>query len=452
MSSKERKMKRGNLMDVNDNLIGENNEDNHVNESNKMRYYSSGGKKRKVVAGVIALLLVTNGVTAYLSSKISFKVSKDISNGIVINKKPDSKEVNEFSKLFLVKDKLEEYYDGNIDENTLVEGAIKGMTASLNDPYTVFMNQKEFQALNTETEGKYVGLGIQVGVVEDKIVIIAPFDNSPAKKAGLLSGDIIEKVNDVDVAGQDLEKAVSMMKGKKGEEVKLTVMREGKGEFEVSVVRDEIELITVSGEMIDDKVGYVQVSMFDENTADNFKKKLDELSKDGMKSLIIDLRGNPGGLVNECVQFASNFIPKGETVVSTIDKYERKKVYQSEGGDYENLPVVILTDGGTASASEIFSGAMRDYNKATLVGEKTFGKGIVQTVLYRAVDGFGDGTALKVTISSYYTPNGENIHKKGIEPNVKVEYPKELKEQEYTRSADPQFTKALQIAREKLAK
>jgi len=197
--------------------------------------------------------------------------------------------------------------------------------------------------------------------------------------------------------------------------------------------------------MIDSQVGLITVTMFDNNTAQNFKKKLDELKGKGMKSLIIDLRGNPGGLLNECVDMASNFIEKDKVIVSTIDKYNSKKEYKSTGGDYVGLPMTILTDQGSASASEIFSGAMRDYKIGTLVGTTTYGKGVVQTIL-----DIGDGTALKVTISKYYTPNGENINKIGIKPDVQVVYPDSLLSQAYDRSKDPQFTKALEIAKSKI--
>jgi carboxyl-terminal processing protease len=197
--------------------------------------------------------------------------------------------------------------------------------------------------------------------------------------------------------------------------------------------------------MLENNIGYINVSMFDDNTAKNFSDKLKELKDKGMKVLIVDLRGNPGGLLDQCVDMVSNFVPKGKVIVSTIDKYNNKKEYNSKGGNYANIPMVVLTNEGTASASEIFSGAVRDYKIGTLVGTKTFGKGVVQTIIDT-----GNGTALKVTISKYYTPNGENIHHIGIKPDVEVAYPDELLKKAYDRSVDPQFTKALQLAREKV--
>ena len=403
-------------------------------------------KKSKWIIWIIVLVLVTNSITLFVSTRVSLKTP----NGKVLIGREAYDQIVKFQKLFLVRNKLYEYYDGEISDEVLVEGAIKGMTNSLEDPYTVFMNKKEFTDFNSQTEGAYTGLGLQVGVKEDNIVVIAPFDESPAKKAGILPGDIIEKVNGIDVSGKELEKAVSMMKGKENESVTLTISRKEKGSFEVSMKRAKIDLVTVKGEMLESNVGYIALTMFDENTSENFAKKLSELQSKGMESLIIDLRGNPGGLLDQCVDITSNFVPEGKVIVYTIDKNKKKKEYKSKGGLAIGMPLTVLTDEGTASASEIFSGAVRDYKIGTLVGEKTFGKGVVQTMLYRTIDGFDDGTALKVTISKYYTPNGENIHHIGIKPEVQVVYPQELKGKAYNRSLDPQFEKALELAKGKI--
>lgn len=402
--------------------------------------------KRKWIIWIIVLVIVTNAITLFASTQFSLRTP----NGSVLLGRDAYDQVNKFQKLFLVRDKLYELYDGEISDEVLVEGAIKGMTNSLEDPYTVFMNKEEFTDFNTQTEGAYTGLGLQVGVKEDNIVVIAPFDASPAKKAGILSGDVIEKVNGTDVSGKELEKAVSMMKGKENEKVTLTISRKEKGDFDVSMKRAKIELITVKGEMLEGNVGYIQLTMFDENTTENFNKKLEELEGKGMKSLVVDLRGNPGGLLDQVVSLTSNFIEKGKVITYTVDKNEKKTEYKSKGGIAIGMPLTVLTDGGSASASEIFAGAIRDYKVGTLVGEKTFGKGVVQTMLYQNRDGFDDGTALKVTISKYYTPLGENIHHIGIKPEVPVVYPEALKEKPYDRSADPQFIKALELAKDKI--
>lgn len=387
--------------------------------------------KRKWIGCTIAIVLITNILTMFgTTSFITSAQGNTIGN---------------FGRLFEVRNQLYKYYDGSINDSTLVEGAIKGMTSSLNDPYTVFMNKKEFTDFNAQTQGNYSGVGIQVTAKNNNIIIMDVFDNSPSKKAGIIKNDIIQKVNGTSVTGKDLDKAVTLMKGKENTEVTLKLYRENKGSFDVKVKRQKIDIATVKGEMLQDNIGYIQVSMFDENTAKNFKTQLNKLKGQGMKSLVIDLRDNPGGLLDQCVDMVSNFVPSGKTIVSTVDKYNHKKEYKSKGGDFNNLPLTVLTNGNSASASEIFSGAIRDYKIGTLVGEKTYGKGVVQTILDT-----GSGTALKVTVSKYYTPNGENIHKKGIKPNVEVVYPEELKKVAYDRNKDPQFSRALEIAKSKI--
>ncbi|MGH4050649.1 MAG: S41 family peptidase [Clostridium sp.] len=422
-----------------------------MGDENKVKIVGNGSerdkkKKKKWIAMVVVLVLVTNAITLFATTQLSLALP----NGKVLIGREAYDQVLKFQKLFLVRNKLYEYYDGKVSDDVLVEGAIKGMTDSLKDPYTTFMNKQEFTDFNSQTEGAYTGLGLQVGVKDDNIVVIAPFDGSPAKAAGLISGDIIEKVNKTEVTGKELEKAVTMMKGKEGEEVSLTINRAEKGMFDVKMKRAKIDLVTVKGEMLENNVGYIQLTMFDENTSKNFEKKLQELKDKGMKSLIVDVRGNPGGLLDQVVALTSNFVEKGKNITYTIDKNKKKTEYKSNGGIAIGMPLTVLTDGGSASASEIFAGAIRDYKVGTLVGEKTFGKGIVQTMLYRSQDGFDDGTALKVTISKYYTPNGENIHHIGIKPEVEVKFPAALKEKAYDRKTDPQFIKALQLAKDKV--
>jgi len=398
--------------------------------------------KKRWIGFTVAIILLTNVMTFY----VSYKWSLALPNGKVNITRSEYNEFKKLDKLFIVKDNLYKYYDGKITESELIEGAVKGMTDSLKDPYTVYMNQKEWKDFNEQTTGEYVGLGLQVGVKDNKITVIAPFEDSPAQKAGILPEDIIEKVNGTDVTGQDLEKAVSMMKkGKEGEKVTLTLERAGKEPFNVDVKRSKIVMITVKGEILEPGIGYIRLTMFDENTAKNFNAKLKELQGKGMKKLVLDLRGNPGGLLDQCVDVVSNFVPKGKVIVSTIDKNKEEERLNSSGGLAVGMPLVVLVDEGSASASEIVSGAIRDYKVGTLVGKKTFGKGVVQTMLYQKKDGFGDGTALKVTIARYYTPKGENIQGTGINPDVVVEYPTALKEKGYNRSEDPQFKKALDI-------
>ncbi|OFI07501.1 carboxy-terminal processing protease CtpA precursor [Clostridium acetireducens DSM 10703] len=397
--------------------------------------------RKKFIKWTIIIVLLTNLATFFITTTFSLYMP----NGKVVINRQEYNNIMKFQKLFQVRNTLYKYYDGKINENSLLEGAVKGMTSALNDPYTVFMNKKEFEEFSSQTEGNYSGVGLQVQAKDNKIIVVDVFENSPSKKAGILPEDEIQKVNDKDVSGKELEKAVTLMKGEEGTKVKITLYRKDKGNYTVNIKRQKIDLVTVKSEIIEGNIGYIQIYMFDENTSKNFKNKLNELQSKGIKSLIVDLRGNPGGLLDECVDMVSNFVPKGKLVVSTIDKYKNEKKYKSKGGNAIGIPLIVLTNEGTASASEIFAGALKDYNAATLVGKKTFGKGVVQTILDT-----GDGTALKVTVSKYYTPSGKNIHKKGIEPDVQIDYPKELLIKTYDRKEDPQFNKALQLAKDKI--
>lgn len=397
--------------------------------------------KKKWIIWTVVIVILTNIGTFVLSNLIPLYLP----NGKVIIGSKEYDYISKYSKMFLIRNQLYKYYDGKINENDLINGSIKGMVSSLKDPYTVFMNEEEYKSFNAQTEGNYSGIGIQIDTKDDKIIVAKVFDKSPAKKAGILANDEIDKVNGVKVSGKDTTKAISLMKGKEGTEVTIELNRKDKGSYKVTVERAKVALPTVKGEIIENNVGYVKVDMFDEHTGDDFKKSLNNLKSKGMKSLIIDLRENPGGLLDQCIDMASNFIPKGKEIVSTVDKYKNKKSYNSKGGDFIGLPVTILVDGNTASASEVFLGAMKDYNLATVIGTKTFGKGVVQTILE-----IRDGTALKVTISKYYSPNGKNINHIGIKPDVEVKYPKELLNKTYNRSLDPQFKKALQTAKDKI--
>lgn len=442
-------------------------DNNRYNQDEWIRKEEANKKLKGVVllSGIFAIFvgiafsLFLAGMKIDITSrgyKIEFGRSKTEEKVTEENK--DDKEVEvEVDKLAELNERLKtiynriyDYYDGEVDDKVLFDGASKGMVEALGDPYSAYLNTEDYARLTQETSGSYVGLGIYVGVLEDRVVVISPFEDSPADKAGMLPGDIINKVNGLEI-GKDIDKAVGIMKGEKGGVVKINIIREGVEPFDLEVTRDEIKMKSVSGEMIEDGIGYIRLSGFLATSAEDFRNKLTELKKEGAKGIILDLRGNPGGLVSACVAIASEFIPKNDTIVYTLDKYEEKYVYRSRGGIAEGMPLVVLINEGSASASEILSGALRDYKRATLIGEKSFGKGIVQTILDRKRDGFGNGTGLKLTVSSYYTPNGENIHKKGIEPEILIELDEEVLRRE-GRDKDSQFKKALEVIKEKVQK
>lgn len=348
-----------------------------------------------------------------------------------------------FDKLYEVRDVINSQYYQDIDQDALVEGAIKGMVNSVGDPYTVFFNAEEYKEFNDDGDGNYVGIGVIVGIKEDRIVVITPFEGSPAFKAGLRSGDFITKVEGVEYTGTELDKAVSVIKGEEGKPVTLTIMRNGE-EQDITIVRASITIVNVESEMLEGDIAHVTMLQFSNNTAEQVREAMEELRDQGAKGYILDLRGNPGGFLDEAVDVASLFVEKDKTILYTLDKYDQKKEYRSYGGSFIGAPLVVLIDGGSASASEVVSGALKDYEAATLVGQQSFGKGIVQMV-YQV----GDGEAVKVTVSSYYSPDGINIHGEGISPDIEVEIPEDA-EMPLTKENDTQLQKAVEVLREKM--
>ena len=346
---------------------------------------------------------------------------------------------------------IDEYYLNGIDNDKMKDGIYKGMVDSLVDPYTVYYNSEEYKQFTSSSSGTYSGIGVAVSqnVTTGAITIVKTFKKGSGEKEGMKPGDVIYKVEGKRIEGLELSKVVSMIKGEEGTFVKVTVLRDGK-EIEFNLERKKLEVDTVNYRMEDrsgKKIGYISVSEFDEVTASQFKSAISELSKEGMEGLVIDLRDNPGGLLDVTCEMLDRMIKKG-LLVYTVDKYGKRVDEDATDSDSFDKPVAILVNGNSASASEVFSGAMKDYKAATLVGTKTFGKGIVQSIVP-----FGDGTAMKVTVSKYYTPNGVNIHGTGIEPDVVVELSKDAtKNGKYDRKYDNQLTKALDVVVDKLKK
>lgn len=355
--------------------------------------------------------------------------------------------IDKYSSLFLVRDTLIEKYDGEIDDDKLLEGAIKGMTSALDDPYTVFMNNDEFDKLMKQSNGSMTGIGVTVASIDNKITILSILKDSPAEKAGLAEKDVIEKVDDAEYSGDSLSDAISAITSSGNTGVKLTIKRGEAEPFDINIVPEEVKITVVDGEMLDSQLGYIRIKSFmNENTAEDLKNKITELQGQGMKGLIIDLRENPGGLLSQAVGVASQFIPEGKVITYTIDKYDNRNESLSIGGIAEGMPLVILVNGNSASASEVVTGALRDYGAATIVGNTTFGKGIVQQTL-KFNNGIG---GIKVTISKYYTPNGENIHKIGIAPDYEISTPIGIDESGYDRKSDNQLNTAIEKLKEKI--
>ena len=346
---------------------------------------------------------------------------------------------------------IDDYYLNGIDNDKMKDGIYKGMVDSLGDPYTVYYNSEEYKQFTSSSSGTYSGIGVAVSqnVTTGAITIVKTFKKGSGEKEGMKPGDVIYKVEGKKIEGLELSKVVSMIKGEEGTFVKVTVLRDGK-EIEFNLERKKLEVDTVNYRMEDrsgKKIGYISVSEFDEVTASQFKNAISELSKEGMEGLVIDLRDNPGGLLDVTCEMLDRMIKKG-LLVYTVDKNGNRVDEDATDNDSFDKPVAILVNGNSASASEVFSGAMKDYDAATLVGTRTFGKGIVQSIVP-----FGDGTAMKVTVSKYYTPNGVNIHGTGIEPDVVVELSKDAtKNGKYERKYDNQLDKALDVVVDKLKK
>lgn len=334
-----------------------------------------------------------------------------------------SPKLGESSKITQIRQLLKDNFIDKIDskkEDAMEDGEIHGMVDALGDPYTVYMNSKEYKSFNTQITGSYAGIGIYVGVKNNQITVAAPIEGSPADKCGILSGDIIQKVNGTSLSGKELDKAVSLMLGKPGTKVLVTFYRAGKGSFDKQITRAKIVIKSVKGKMLKDDIGYIKITMFDEGTASEFNNALTSLNKKGLKGLIIDLRDNGGGLLDQSSDIADLLLGKG-IIVYTIDNKGHKDTWKSDAKKF-GKPLVLLVNGGTASASEILSGAVRDFKAGTLIGTKTFGKGIVQ-----APFDLSDGSAVKITIAKYYTPSGECIQKKGITPNIVLDLSSDAK-------------------------
>ena len=321
----------------------------------------------------------------------------------------------------------------------------RGYMYSLNDPYSVYYDKDEYTSLNEENSGTYCGIGVQVSqnVYTGIITAVKVFKDSPAQEAGMLPGDILYKVEDIEATGEDLSLLVSdHIRGEEGTKVHLTVYRQSTDEYvEMDVERRMVENPTVEYEMLENKAGYISLSSFEEVSSEQFKKAVDDLTAQGMEKLIVDLRNNGGGVVQAAKEIADYLLPDGKTIVSFKGKGIDDSTYSSDDGHEVDVPIVLLVNGESASASEVLTGALKDNNWATIVGEKTFGKGIAQGVF-----NLPDGSGLKLTTAYYYTPSGECIHKLGIEPDVTVALAEDLKSKiEIPKDEDNQLQTALEV-------
>ena len=319
-------------------------------------------------------------------------------------------------KLNAIDSVLESFYFGDVDDETAKDNIYKAYLSSYGDKYTMYYSADEYKALKESTNGKFYGIGAVCQLSgEGGVLLVDVYDNGAGYQAGLRSGDRVVNVDGRDITDMELSSAVALIKGDKGTSVTLEVIR-GTERLTFSAVRDAVEAKTVSYTLLDNNIGYLSISQFEEVTTKQFKAAVEDLQSQGMKGLVIDIRNNPGGLLDTVVGMLKYMLPDG-LIVYTEDKQGNRKEYKGQDNDEFNLPLAVIVNGNSASASEIFAGAIQDYGKGTIIGTQTYGKGIVQTV-----KPLTDGSAIKFTIAKYFTPKGQDIHGKGVTPDMVVEY------------------------------
>ncbi len=395
-------------------------------------------KKQRIYKTIMLVILVAVITFIVTTVMLYNKIGGNSGNVKYVMIGGDSSSTSLISRLKNVVDK---YYLGDTDEQKMSESAAKGYIEGLEDEYSEYITAEEYAEFSQEIYGSFVGIGIYFGKnTNDEMMVVSTIENSAAEKAGLQSGDIITKVDDYEVTTDSKTSEVSAkIKGEEGTKVKMEILREGeKMTFEIT--RENVKLHYVKAEVLDNNIGYITVSSFDEGTADEFKNKLEELQSKNVKSLIIDLRNNGGGIVQEATQIADYLLDKDQKIIITKDKQGKEEITLSKEDKITDLPVVVLVNGYTASSSEILASALKDNNRAKVVGTKTYGKGVIQNV-YRLTD----GSALKLTTHEYYTAIGNKINKLGITPTEDVELPDGVNVYNIPRDKDTQLKKAIEL-------
>ena len=398
-------------------------------------------KSNKIIS--ILLILISFGIGFAVSDFFNSLDSKENITGLVNLDSDENNEIEDKADFSLFWDAWkmieDKYTIEQLDYQKMVHGAISGMVDSLDDPYTVFLTPEENKMFSQDMSGKFGGIGAEIGFRDGFLTVIAPLKNSPAEKAGLLTGDIILKVDEEEIIGVNIDKAVYLIRGEKGTEVMLTISREGDDELrEIEITRDIIVVETVEWEMMENNIAYIDISQFNEDTAVELDNYINDILVKNPSGIILDLRNNSGGYLTVANKITSRFIDSGDVIV--IESYkDEEKIHRSKGGQrFSGIPIVVLINEGSASASEILAGALKDNDKAKLVGEKTFGKGLVQIM-----EDLKDGSAIKISVSRWLTPNRVDINENGIEPDFEVE----LTIDDYLNDRDPQLERAMEILR-----
>ena len=413
---------------------------NIVDEHNKERKYGSRFYRKGLLTGIIAtfsaMVLIDLSVADVCLKKgyLHIGINGDvyIQSDAVTDESGIGSEVE--AKLNAIDSVLDSFYFEEVDDEKAKDSIYKAYLSSYGDKYTVYYTADEYKKLTETTNGTFSGIGAVCQISsEGGILLVDVYESGAGYKAGLRSGDRIIQVDGTDVTDMDLSSAVALVKGEKGTQVGLKIVRDG-ATSDYTVVRDEIEVQTVNYAITEDNIGYISVSQFENVTAKQFKAAIEELKSEGAKGIIIDIRNNPGGLLTTVISMLKDILPNG-LIVYTEDKDGNRKEYSDNDNEELDMPLAVLVNGNSASASEIFAGAIQDYGKGVIVGTQTFGKGIVQTV-----KPLTDGSAIKFTIAKYFTPKGQDIHGKGVTPDVVVEYDKDADE-------DTQISAALESVR-----
>ena len=394
-----------------------------------------GKIKGQKIYRIIMIVILTAVITFMLTTIVMYNKFNNLyaTNSNSSNSENNSNEFSLVQTLQTFKTMINQLYIGDIDEESMLEGAIKGYVEGLGDPYTEYLTKEEMEEFTEETNSEYVGIGVYVGndIVNNTILVVGVIKSSPAEEAGLQIGDIIEKIDGVSYTGEQLDEATKVLKAEEGSTATLTIRRNNE-EKELTVVRRKITVQHVVSEMLENNIAYIQIDSFDANVTTNFEEQITSLINNGATGIIIDLRNNGGGIVDEATGIADLFLDKGETILITKSKKENnEEVTKSEIDPIvKDIPVVILVNEATASASEILAGALKDNYGATIIGKQTYGKGVIQT-LYTLTDGSG----IKITTEEYYTPNHNQINEVGITPDIEVDI---------TKNEDTQLQRAIE--------
>ncbi len=348
------------------------------------------------------------------------------------------------SKFLKIEALLDEKYMGELNKDEMTENAYEAYVATLGDPYTNYLDKKNYAGMNEKLNGDYVGIGVEIGEENNKIKVVGVNAASPAEKAGIMTGDYIIAVDGVEYSYDKVEEAVNSIKNSDSEVPLVVTVERGAQKIDVRVCTGEIEIKYVVHDMLEKNIGYIRVKTFGNNVYEDFKKALEELTSNQMKGLIIDLRSNPGGSLEQVVEMTDLLVPEG--IITTVKKKDGSTTEYKSDENEVSVPICVLINSESASASEVMSGALRDYDKATLIGEKTFGKGVVQGIFE-----FSDKTALRITVAKYYTPSGECIHGSGIMPDIEVSLPEDMYISDFDDniqshlSDDAQLKKAIEV-------